>query len=219
MLPGSSTPATLSLPPLGTPRRGASPLILEPSSTAQTLTYSKGIIGVRWAASDDNGDPLIYNVDIRGAAEQIWIPLKQNIRDKYANIDSTALPDGEYQVRVTASDAPGNPEGQALTSFIVSDPFLVDNTPPQISGLAAVPSRTSIQLRWHAQDARSVIDKAEYSVNGADWQTVAPVGGLSDSLEEDYAVTVPRAGSGEQIVAVRVTDDYDNSTVAKTTVR
>ncbi len=218
-LANAASPSTLSLPPLGTQHRSSSAPALEPSSSPQTLSYSKGIVGVRWAASDDNGDPLVYNIDIRGAGDQTWIPLRQDVREKYANIDSTAFPDGEYQVRVTASDAPGNPEGQALTTAIVSDPFLIDNIPPQITGLTASSGAAGIQLRWHAHDARSVIDKAEYSVNGGEWQSIAPVGGLSDSLEEDYSVTVPRAGSGAQIVAVRVTDDYDNSTVAKTTLR
>ncbi len=213
------SPSTLSLPPLGALHRSPSAPTLEPSSSPQTLTYSKGIVGVRWAASDDNGDPLVYNIDIRSAGDQTWIPLRQGVREKYTNIESTAFPDGEYQVRVTASDAPGNPEGQALTSTIVSDPFLIDNTPPQITGLTASSGAPGIQLHWRARDARSVIDKAEYSVNGGEWQTVAPVGGLSDSLEEDYSVTVPREGSGPRIIAVRVTDDYDNSTVAETTLR
>jgi hypothetical protein len=141
------------------------------------------------------------------------------VREKYTGIDSTAFPDGEYELRVTASDEPGNPEGQALTSMLVSEPFLIDNTPPAITGLAANASASGLRVRWHAQDAKTNIARAEYAVNGGEWQLASPVGELSDSLEEDYDLTIPRSGAGEQIVAVRVTDDFDNFSVAKTVVK
>ena len=41
---------------------------------------------------------------------------------------------------------------------LVSDPFLIDNTPPQISNLAASASGNNIDVRWTARDARSNID-------------------------------------------------------------
>ncbi len=89
--------------------------------------------------------------------------------------DTTAFPDGEYEIRVTASDAPGNPRGQALESSLVSDPFLIDNTPPQILNLTANVSGNKMEVRWKARDARSNIDKAEYSVNGGEWLLAQPV--------------------------------------------
>ena len=133
--------------------------------------------------------------------------------------DSTAFPDGEYVIRVTASDAPSNPRNQALEASLVSDPFLIDNTPPQILNLAATTSGNRIEVRWKARDSRSDIDKAEYSVNGGEWLLIQPVTKLSDSPEEEYHLVIERAAPGEQVIAVRVSDEYDNQTVDKVVVK
>ena len=215
----AATPSTsITLPPLGPHRRTSSSSGLE-LNLSQSVSYAKGFIGVRWAASDDNGDSLIYKVEIRGVQEADWKLLKDKIREKYYSWDSTAFPDGEYVIRVTASDAPGNPPDQALTSYLVSDPFLIDNTAPQILNLAATPSGNRIEVRWRARDARSNISKAEYSVNGGDWLIVQPETKLSDSPEEAYRLTIERATPGEQVIAVRVADEYDNQTADKVIVK
>ncbi len=212
-----TTPPPLSLPPLGKPARSTpSP---SSGSDASSMQYAKGWIGARWAASDENGDSLIYTVQIKGQKESEWKLLKDKLADKHWSWDSTAFPDGEYRIRVIASDAPGNTAEQALTGELTSDPFLIDNTPPMISGLEAAAAGNKLTIRWKAVDALSVIDKAEVSVNGGEWTLVEPTTKLSDSLEENYDVALDRPSGGEQTIAVRVTDDYDNQVVAKVVVK
>ena len=117
----------------------------------------------------------------RRQRKSTWQLLKDDVKEKYWSWDSTAFPDGEYVLRVTASDSPSNPRDQALDASLVSDPFLIDNTPPQILNLAASASGNKVSVRWTAHDARSNIDKAEYSVNGGDWLLLEPVNKLTDS--------------------------------------
>ena len=205
------SPASITLPALGARRQGSAGVSVEPASVGQTLTYSKGTIGARWAASDENGDSLIYRVEMRGLGQPNWLILKDKVHEKYIDIDSTAFPDGEYELRVTASDEPGNTESDALSATLTSDPFLIDNTPPTISRHNAEISAQGVRVRWHAQDAKTNITRAEYSLNGGEWKLANPVGGLSDSLEADYDITIPGKGG---MVAVRVTDDFDNTAVS-----
>jgi len=48
---------------------------------------------------------------------------------------------------------------------------------------------------------------------------VEPVNRLSDSPDEEYHLVIDRTSPGEQTIAVRVTDAYDNQTVAKILVK
>ena len=161
---------------------------------------------------------MLFKVEIRGINETDWKLVHDKIREHYLSWDSTAFPDGKYVVRITASDAPSNPPDQALTSSLESDPFLIDNTPPEITGVTAAPANGKIDLRFHAKDALSLLGQAEYSVNGGDWVVVEPATRLTDSSELDYRVQVDR-GVGEMTIAVRVPDEYQNQAVAKTVVK
>jgi sugar lactone lactonase YvrE len=214
----SLTPS-LTLPALGHHNASSSstPAPAADSGSSPAMTYGKGQIGVRWLATDDNGDSMLFKVEIRGANESAWKPLKDKIREHYYSWDSTAFPDGKYFVRITATDAPSNPPDQALTSSAESEPFLIDNTAPEITGLSGTSAGSKLEIRFHAKDAMSTLGKAEYSINGGDWMVVEPTTRLTDSLEHDYRVEADRAG--ETTVAVRVSDEYDNQSVAKIVVK
>jgi hypothetical protein len=183
------------------------------------MQYSKGATGARWAAADDNGDTLLYTIEVRGVHESTWKLLKDKVKEKYISWDSTAFPDGEYKIRVTASDLPSNTREDALTGQLESDVVVIDNTPPHITGLSGTRNGNHIQARWHAADALSIIAKAEYSVDGGEWTVVDPVTKLSDSRELDYDVTLTDIPPGEHTIAVRVQDEYDNQSVEKVVVK
>jgi sugar lactone lactonase YvrE len=216
----AATPATpaLTLPPLGRRNAASSTAVSSDSGTSPALTWSKGQMGARWLANDENGDTLAFKVEIRGENETGWKLLKDKIRERYLSWDSTAFPDGKYLLRASASDAPSNPPEQALAASRDSEPFLIDNTAPEITGLAAAPSGGKVEIRFHGKDALSTLGKAEYSVNGGDWVVVEPTTRITDSREHDYRVLIDRA-PGEMTVAVRLSDEYYNEAVAKTVVK
>jgi hypothetical protein len=178
------------------------------------MTYQKGAIAARWAASDENGDSMSYTIEIRGENEKNWKTLKTGLHERYYSFDSTAFPDGDYRVRVTASDSPSNTPENALTGSEESDPFTIDNTPPAISDLTA----TGATVRWHATDALSTIYRAEYSLDGGDWTVVDPNGRLSDSKALQYTLTLKTLAPGEHTIAVRMSDENDNASVAKVVI-
>lgn len=213
------TPQSLNLPPLGKHSTNtASPLSLE-SSTTPAMQYAKGMLGARWSAADENGDTLIYTVEIRGVQETEWKLLKDKVKEHYLSWDSTSFPDGEYRLRITASDLPSNAPQDALTGRLESEVFVIDNTPPRISTLTARRTGKNVEVSWHAADALSVIDKAEYSIDGGDWTVVDPATKLSDSKELDYRLSLKDVTPGEHTIAVRVEDEYDNQVTEKVVVK
>ena len=183
------------------------------------MNAAKGFRGVRWLASDENGDALEAKVEIRGINETGWKVLKDRTTERHYSWDTTAFADGQYVVRVTVADAPDNTPQQALRSSLVSDPFTVDNTPPTIGGLQAARSGTRITATWKAADSLNPITRAEYSVNGGDWTVVEPTTRLSDSLSHEYSLTLDNAPTGEVTIAVRLADDFDNQVAANAVVR
>jgi hypothetical protein len=185
-------------------------------------------VTIRWAAHDDNGDELTYSLYLRGDGETVWRLLKDNLREKAYSIDATQIPDGGYQVKVVASDAPSHTPGDALTGDKISDRFEVDTTPPVVSAFHAVeedckhsPCAKQFRVTFDAEDAFSPIARAEYSLDAGSWQYIEPVGRISDSKREHYDILIPLPAEGkisEHLITVRVYDRHDNAGVAKTVI-
>jgi hypothetical protein len=188
-------------------------------------------ITVRWAAHDDNGDELIYSLYLRGDGETVWRLLKDKLTDKAYSFDATLIPDGGYQVKMVASDAPSHTPGDALSGDKVSDRFEVDTTPPVVSALKSTGEPVDCEgshcprpfrVSFDAEDAFSPIARAEYSLDAGPWQYIEPVGGLSDAKREHYELRIfldVVAGKiSEHLITVRVYDRHDNAGVAKTVI-
>ena len=201
------------------------PNVSSPLNAAKDRTA----ITARWAAHDENGDDMTYALYLRGDGEQVWRLLKDNITDKAYSFDQTLIPDGGYQIKVVASDAPSHTPGDALNGEKVSDRFEVDTTSPVVTGLKAAeeniqcvraPCPKPVLVTFDAEDALSPIAHAEYSLDAGPWQYVEPVGALSDSPREHYELHIaPKAfegKAGEHLLTVRVYDRHDNVGLAKT---
>ena len=205
--------------------RGAS------GDSTPTAIRDRESIAIKWSAHDDNDDQLVYSLYYRGDNETRWLLLKDDLSDKYYSFDSSLLPDGGYTVRIVASDAPSHSPGDAMYAERESSRFEVDTTPPVIENLNAVVDGRQIHVQFRARDSFSPIKKAEYSIDGNDWQYVEPVGQVSDSRTEDYdfrfplppvdANPPPIAGglSADHVIVVRAYDRFDNMATAKALIR
>jgi hypothetical protein len=181
---------------------------------APRKVYQRGSTSLQWTAEDRNGDKLVYDVFYKEVGDTAFRPLRQNIDDNFLTIDGQSLADGRYIFRIVAKDTPSNPVGAALSGDRITEPIDIDNTPPVVAALAPAVGRVT----FTASDKASYLIKAEYSINGGDWQTVYADDGISDSPDERYTVEVPST-SGEYVVTLRVFDVNGNSGNARAVVR
>lgn len=211
--------ATITLPPLTGSQRASTTPSASSGGSSLTMQPAKGYVGVRWLAEDENGDDLVFRLEIRGEGEQSWKLLKDGLEEDHYSWDSTGFADGKYQIRLTASDSPDNEPAEALQDSMISPWLLIDNTPPEILELSAARRGNQLAIRFRAKDELSLIRRAEYAVDGGEWAGLVPVNGLSDGRELLYDVTVPDPGPSEHTLAIRVTDELDNVRVVKILVR
>ncbi|MFZ0629906.1 MAG: hypothetical protein WA399_19410 [Acidobacteriaceae bacterium] len=223
--PGQSQPVTINFPSTQANTVNYNP---EPGREPLSAFRDRNAVTVRWAAHDDNGDDLSFTLYYRGEGQRNWELLRDHLRDRYYSFDASRLPDGPYRVKVVASDAPSHNPGEALTADGISDEFIIDTTPPVVSGLEASVVNGKIHASLTATDATSPVSHAEFSVDAGRWQYIAPVGNIADSLTErfDFDAPIPAphpdaappVDPAEHVIAIRVFDRYDNAVTVKAVV-
>ena len=184
------------------------------SASSGSPTYRKGMRTVAVRASDPDGDGLSYEIYFRGEAEETWKLLESERRTPSYSWDSETFPDGEYVLRVVASDAPSNPPDQALEAEYLSEPFLVDNTGPQVTRIDVADGLLSFVVR----DGASPLYRVEYAIDGGDWRVVHPEDGVTDSETEAFEIALEGLESGEHTLAIRARDTANNTGTGKRVV-
>ncbi len=166
---------------------------------------NSGTRKITWTTNDPNGDKLIFNIYFKLIDEKHWTLFKEEpLKDTLYTIDPKSFPDGEYIIKVEASDSPSNPPKEALTTELVSESYLIDNTPPEIKIIGVKKNF----LFFEAQDNFN-IKSCRYSLNGGEWQIAFPVDKLFDSKIERFKVEI---GIARKVV-IKVQDTYGNTTL------
>lgn len=175
--------------------------------------FRKGFRTVTWRGTDPNGDSLRYEVEAKREGTDVWFPIRKELEEPYCSFDTTALPDGRYRFRVTASDRSSNPEAEALTAAEESAIAVVDNTPPLLKVESAKVVGGEVEVRLLATDAFSPVAKAEGAVNSDRWRPLAPENGASGSPVARFVFRAPKPEKGA-VFSIRVLDGAGNSAAA-----
>jgi hypothetical protein len=177
---------------------------LEPSAAAnggrlKTL-WRHGYLTLKWEAVDANEDELGYSLGFRaeGGSED-FIAMAESVEEDYYSFDATVLPDGVYRFRLEASDRSENSPDEALAATRISEPIVVDHSPPVV--LARTSQTTSIRVT--IADDLSPIRSAEISVDGSAWEEAVTEDGLLDGQQESLLVDQPPTA---RLLLLRLTD-------------
>ncbi len=182
-------------------------------------TAHKTKLEIKWKTEDGNGDDLEYELYFKGTGEKLWKLIEDELTEKNHEWDTEAVPDGEYHVKLVVNDSPSNPEGASLTAERVSEPFMVDNTPPRVESLRAARSRDAIgyNISGVVSDNLSPVRSAHYSIDAGDWVSVFPSDGIFDSLSEKVEFATGLLDEGEHTVVVKTVDYFGNVGAGKVT--
>jgi sugar lactone lactonase YvrE len=172
-----------------------------------------------WKADDPNGDTLLFSLQVRAADEEAWHLAKDKLQQTSYTLDSNSLADGKYVARLIASDEGSNPPEMARRTELISAPFWVDSTPPQVRAVKQQVTAGGAEVVFQAEDATSPLSEAETSLDGADWQGVHSDDGIVDTLSETFTVRIPKLDPGEHVLTLRATDTAGNVGVGKAVLR
>lgn len=182
--------------------------------------YQRAARALQWTAEDRNGDKLEYAVYFREASETNFKLLRDNLTDNFLTIDGLALADGRYVFKVMATDSVSNPQNEILSGELTSELVDIDNNAPVVSAVGnAQIIGDKARVVFDATESSSYLQKAEYSINGGDWQEVYADDGISDSKKERYTLEISLQNAGEYTITLRVSDANGNVGNARTIVR
>lgn len=177
---------------------------------AAKRTQRKGFQTFMWDASDANNDSLLYSVFIKGEDERTWRLLKDNWAEKIFAFDTLSFPDGNYLVKIVASDIPSNPLGRELKTEKVSSPLVIDNSLPVIKGFQAERERSKLKVSFSAEDSLSHIREAQFLIRPNEWRSVFPVDGICDSKQESFNFDLSLPANSDNHIVVKVWDSQGN---------
>ena len=178
------------------------------------------VVKLRWKVENPDDDELVYRVFFREEGEPNWRALggPDPLTKSEYDWNTEALPDGNYLVRVIASDERANAKEDALESAMTSSPILVDNRKPEVGPIdvtfpvaskSAAPTAPSANGR--ARDTASPITELAYTIDGGEWQAMSTKDGVFDDLDESFSVKLPSGlAPGTHTLAVRAVDSADN---------
>jgi hypothetical protein len=174
--------------------------------------WLREIRSIVWQADDPDGDDLRFTLEIRQVGDKEFRLIEDDWDEPAYTLTTGSLPDGMYEIRITATDLPSNTPGTELTASRTTPPFQIDNVPPTVVDLKARRIEgPALEISGRAVDSTSPLRHLAVSIDGGEFRGIPPSDGLMDSVEERFRVQLPldseKAGNW---VVVQVRDAAGN---------
>jgi hypothetical protein len=174
-----------------------------------------------WGGTDPNGDRVVWELAYRRSQDQAWREILTGRPELMGSWDTSEVPDGQYYLRLTASDMPDNPGHLAEKTSRVIGPVNVDNTGPEISSFKVAAHPDGVLVSLTAKDSSGVLAGARLRLPDGTTERLDPADGICDSPTEKFSATIvwPRsdldAGTRPWRFRVEIRDLGGNTTVAE----
>lgn len=177
-------------------------------------------IELKWNVDNPDKDELRFRLEYRLVGTTQWFDLLKPgevVTKETYSWETKDLPEGEYRVRVTASDELSNPPDRAKRHVLESAKIVVDNTPPTFAELTAQGRR----VRGVAVDGVGPITRIEVAIAGTDdFRPFHPADGIFDEQREELDLDVSSfVPAGPVMIVVRIWDRANNSQLRHLTLK
>jgi hypothetical protein len=197
----------------GAPSR--EPLTSVPSTGGDAAKHEP-VMKLSWKVDNADNDALRYRVEFRKEGQTLWrsaLKAEETLTKAEYEWDTSSLAEGRYRVRVEATDEFVNPPGEGAQHALISDPFIVDNTPPVFRSLEVRGRKITAQV----VDGLGPVTRVEVAIDGrTEFRPLGAKDGIYDTKEEtveaDLTAVLP---TGPHIVTVRAYDAAGNVVMAE----
>ncbi len=181
------------------------------SISTSSMPDKRGVVLVSFLAKDENKDILNYQLDFRLVDSSRWILLDDKIKKSPFKWDSRTVSDGVYQLRLRVDDAKSNSPTTTKSASWISDPVVVDNTAPVVTGSEVAIKDSKATIKVSLEDKLSMIASLAFTVDSnKDWTSTIPDDLVFDTNKEDFTIVTDKLESGDHVVAIKASDDAGN---------
>jgi sugar lactone lactonase YvrE len=141
-------------------------------------------------------------------------------RETSRALDTKALQDGAYMLKVVATDRVGNPT-DPQSAEAVSEPFVICNTPPALYVLKAatkINADRTVSLEGAALQNLIPVTAVQYRVDGGEWIAASPADGIFDSTMESFTLTTAPLAPGTHTIEVKAFNAANTTAAEKVSV-
>lgn len=169
---------------------------------------------IGWSMLDNDGDLILSSLYYRQRGSKQWVKAVANWEENFYTIDTSLLSDGHYELKVVINDSPSNTlQSYGTDELIAAATMVVDRTPPLITAFTAQPGQGELVVRCTADDALSLLARAEIMTDGERWLCVTPKDGIMDSAHEEFHFSVKLSDLDDRNLFLRISDENQNHTV------
>jgi hypothetical protein len=165
----------------------------------------KKYLHVSWVANDPNQDRLQFNLFLKRIPDGEWVPWREKMQEDWQYLDTELFEDGNYLLKIQASDALDNAPTWVKSASKISSPFVIDSTAPVLSAFAMNGSNVSFTVT----DESSMLALVSYSLDGKEWLPVIPEDMVIDSKMEKFNLGLA-AKPGAHVLFIKAVDEFAN---------
>ncbi len=157
---------------------------------------------IKWEATDPNSCSLLTKIYYQIKDDKNWFFLNETKESEYKLI-SEKFPDGYYKIKLIISDEICESKEEALRDSIISNEFLIDNTPPEILSFEKKDNKIKIKIK----DSLSIIKNFLYSIDNEKEEKILPIDKIFDDKEEEFIFEVKK---DKFLLNIIIADEYLN---------